>query len=128
MAIIDPVRLALHRAALTDMSGSRPKRLTKVLVYQSDDVPGAYKYATEEDFQLALKAATATDQLVEVWRKWLTAWDYDQNPSWSAAEPRTVRRRQDIYRLMELQAATAQRLDELIPMVDANAPVVMPTV
>lgn len=126
MTSSDRLRLELHNAALADMSGSRPKRLVRALEYQAEDLsPEAGRHADEEDFRRALCSAHPTDQLVELWRKQLTRWDYAEKPAWSTSDARTDERRADVYRLLALQPETCKLLDELIPVAKAATPVVI---
>ncbi|MBF6250886.1 Z1 domain-containing protein [Nocardia farcinica] len=120
------LRLDLHSAVLADMAGSRPKRLLRAMLYQAEDLPpGAGSYANEEDFRQVLLSAAAGDQLVEMWRKQLTQWDRVVDPIWSTTEPRTDDRRADVYRLLELEPATAKLLEAAIPVVKSTSPVVI---
>ncbi len=125
---IADVRIALHRAALGDMSHSRPKTLARALAYQADDMEPqdqAEVCAKEEDFQQALRDARSTDLLVEIWRKQLTRWDYMAEPAWSPAPPRTDERRGDVYGRLGLQEETRKLLTSLIPVFKTEAPVVI---
>ncbi|MFJ9915219.1 Z1 domain-containing protein [Actinacidiphila glaucinigra] len=120
------IRLELHNAALTDMNGSKPKKLVRALDYQAEDmIPEARSHATEEDFQRSLRTAHSTDQLVELWRKQLTRWDFAEVSSWSGTEPRTDERRTEVYDLLALQDETRKLLDGLIPVSKAAGPVVI---
>ncbi|MEV4191411.1 Z1 domain-containing protein [Streptomyces toxytricini] len=120
------LRLRLHSAALADLEGSRPKHLGKALAYQADDMPPEVGlHACEADFRDALKAAHATDPLVELWRRQLTKWDYAENPAWSSTEPRTDERRAEIYGLLRIEDATCVLLDDLIPVAKAAGPLVI---
>lgn len=118
-------RLALHHAVLADMAGSKPKRLVRALEYQADDIAGAGLYATEADFQQALRAADSGDQLLEMWRKQLMQWDFADNPAWSTTEPRTEERRIEVYRAMAIETETVKLLDNGCPLSLAAAPVVI---
>ncbi|MEV0946509.1 Z1 domain-containing protein [Rhodococcus sp. NPDC049939] len=128
MTNADSLRLDLHNAALSDMNGSRPKRLVRALSYQAEEFPaGAEIYATEQDFQQYIEAASTTDPLVEVWRKQLTRWDFEEAPDWSTSEPRTGERRQDVYRLLGLEPATGELLTSVLPVYKTTPPVVIST-
>ncbi|WP_327144695.1 Z1 domain-containing protein [Nocardia sp. NBC_01327] len=118
-------RIALHHAVLADLAGSKPKRLERAMRYQAEDLSGADPYASEADFQQALRAADAGDQLVEMWRKQLRAWDFAQGPQWSSADPCTDERRGDVYRELSLEATTGKLLDVVAPVVKAPRPVVI---
>ncbi|MFJ9803511.1 Z1 domain-containing protein [Streptomyces wuyuanensis] len=122
----DGIRLELHHAALTDMNGSRPKKLVRALVYQAEDMPmEAESCANEGDFQRTLSTSHPTDQLVELWRKQLTRWDFAEGRGWATAEPRTDERRSEVYGLLGLGDETRKLLDALIPVSKAAGPVVI---
>ncbi|WP_137989125.1 Z1 domain-containing protein [Streptomyces vilmorinianum] len=122
------IRLDLHARALGDMSSGRPKRLVRALEYQAEDLaPGAMEYAAEADFLSVLREAHATDQLVEVWRKQLTRWDYNENVAWSSSPPRTEKRRADVYALLGVGDETGKLLDSLVPVSKAGGAVVIST-
>ncbi|MFF9840214.1 Z1 domain-containing protein [Streptomyces sp. NPDC013740] len=122
------IRLDLHARALGDMSSGKPKRLVRALEYQAEDLaPVAMEYASEADFLSALRDARSTDQLVELWRKQLTRWDYNENVSWSTSPPRTDERRADVYELLGIGDETGKRLDALVPVSKSAGPVVIST-
>ncbi|MFD9573833.1 Z1 domain-containing protein [Streptomyces sp. NPDC059982] len=126
MTDIESVRLSLHSAVLSDLDGSRPKNLARALVYQAEDMsPEAEACADEADFQGSLKEAHSTHQLVELWRRQLTRWDYADKPGWTDTPPRTDERRADVYRLLKLEEATRILLDGLIPVSKAAGSVVI---
>ncbi|MFF0135872.1 Z1 domain-containing protein [Streptomyces sp. NPDC005227] len=118
--------LQLHNAALSDMHTSRPKKLVRALVYQAEDLTSAAEdLANEHCFTEALQSARSTDQLVEVWRKQLTYWDFATAPEWSDTEERTDARRRAVYALLSLSEGTRKLLDDLIPVSKAEGPVVI---
>lgn len=122
----DTLRLALHRAVLADMNGSKPKRLVRALDYQAEDMAlGARDYVTESDFAQALSESHSTDPLVELWRRQLTQWDYRDAPEWSNSDPRTVQRREDVYRALDIDSATKELLTGLIEVPTGGGPVVI---
>ncbi|MER5381432.1 Z1 domain-containing protein [Streptomyces sp. NPDC002688] len=122
----DAVRLTLHKSALAGMQANRPKNLQRALAYQAEDEgPEAQAHATETDFQTGLSSAHSTDQLVELWRKQLTQWDYTEGPSWSDTEPRTDERRIAVFDLLGLQDETRKHLSTLIPVPKAAGAVVI---
>ncbi|MGO4462900.1 Z1 domain-containing protein [Streptomyces sp. M-16] len=126
MTDIESVRLSLHSAVLSDLDGSKPKNLARALVYQAEDMtPEAEDCADEADFQGALKDAHSTHQLVELWRRQLTRWDYADKPGWTETPPRTDERRADVYRLLKLEEATRILLDGVIPVSKAAGSVVI---
>ncbi|UFS96407.1 Z1 domain-containing protein [Nocardia huaxiensis] len=121
------LRIALHSSVLADMAGSKPKRLVKAMDYQADDLPGASAFATEEDFRQALlfAAPVTGEQLAGMWRKQLRAWDFLQNPAWSAAAPCSDERRADIYRELALEVSTCKLLDAAAPVINPPRPVII---
>ncbi|WP_406106426.1 Z1 domain-containing protein [Streptomyces sp. NBC_01003] len=120
------VRLTLHRSALASMQASRPKNLARALAYEAEDVgPEGEVQANEEDFQNILYTSHATDQLVELWRKQLTQWDYAENPPWSDTEPRTDERRAAVLGLLGVSEETSKLLNTLVPVFKAAGPVVI---
>ncbi|MFE5481934.1 Z1 domain-containing protein [Streptomyces sp. NPDC056527] len=122
------IRVDLHARALGDMSAGKPKRLARALEYQAEDLtPAAMEYADEADFLSVLRDAHSTDQLVEVWRKQLTRWDYNENVAWSSHPPRTDKRRADVYALLDIDDETGKLLDALVPVHKATGAVVIST-
>ncbi|MFK4064888.1 Z1 domain-containing protein [Streptomyces sp. NPDC029674] len=121
------IRLTLHESALAGMQ-ARPKSLARALAYQAEeDVPEAVAHATEEDFQDVLYTSHSTDQLVELWRKQLTQWDYAESPGWTDTEPRTDERRAAVLDLLRLGEETKKRLVELVPVPRTAGHVVIAT-
>ncbi|MER7520970.1 Z1 domain-containing protein [Streptomyces sp. NPDC126499] len=122
------IRLDLHARVLGDMSSGKPKRLVRALEYQAEDlVSEAMEYATEADFASVLRDARVTDSLVELWRKQLTRWDFNENVAWSSHPPRTDERRADVYRLLGIGDDTSKLLDTLVPVSKAAGAVVIST-
>ncbi|MFD3439617.1 Z1 domain-containing protein [Streptomyces sp. NPDC058685] len=119
------LRLTLHTSALAGMD-SKPKNLLRALTYQSEEEgPAAEALATDEDFRTTLNAAHSTDQLVELWRKQLTQWDYAESPTWSPTEPRTDERRAAVLALLNLSEDTQKILNLLVPVPKTSGPVVI---
>ncbi|MFI2475548.1 Z1 domain-containing protein [Nocardia xishanensis] len=126
MTTSQALRLALHSAVLSDLAGSRPKRLVRAMRYQAEDMPAdAESHAAEDDFRQALFQARPGDPLIDMWRKQLTRWDFVENPTWSTTPARTDERRADIYRLLALESATVKLVEAVIPVVKAVPPVVI---
>ncbi|WP_052414092.1 Z1 domain-containing protein [Streptomyces glaucescens] len=108
------------------MHTSRPKKLVRALAYQAEDLgPEAEAFATEDALRRALERALSTDQLVEVWRRKLTDWDFATDPAWSRSPERTEARRSDIYGLLGISEETRKLLDSLVPVAKVEAPVVI---
>ncbi|MFJ1746051.1 Z1 domain-containing protein [Streptomyces sp. NPDC088116] len=121
----ETLRLTLHSSALSGME-SRPKNLLRALAYHSEEEgPEAQALATESDFHRTLNAAHSTDQLVELWRKQLTHWDYAEAPPWTPTEPRSDERRAVILTLLGLSEDTQKILNLLVPVPKAAGPVVI---
>ncbi|MFI6867268.1 Z1 domain-containing protein [Nocardia sp. NPDC050406] len=119
------LRIALHSSVLSDMAGSKPKRLLRAMRYQAEDLPGSGAFASEEDFRQVLLSATPGDSVVALWRKQLRAWDFATNQLWSTALPCTDERRGDIYRELDLEPGTAKLLEAVVPVIKAAVPVVI---
>ncbi|MEU9090058.1 Z1 domain-containing protein [Streptomyces sp. NPDC048428] len=121
----EALRLTLHGSALAGMD-SRPKDVLRALSYQAEDEgPEAASLATEQDFLSTLNAAHSSDQLVELWRKQLTKWDYADTPTWSSTERRTDDRRSAVLSLLQLSGETQRVLNSLIPVPKESGAVVI---
>ncbi|QQC89474.1 Z1 domain-containing protein [Streptomyces alfalfae] len=121
------IRLTLHRSALAGMQ-TRPKNLLRALAYQAEEeIPEAAAHTSEEDFQDVLYSSHSTDQLVELWRRQLTQWDYAEGPGWTETEPRTDERRAAVFSLLGLNAESQKLLVALIPVPKAAGQVVITT-
>ncbi|MFE3541446.1 Z1 domain-containing protein [Nocardia sp. NPDC059177] len=125
MTELESARLDLHRAVLADMAGSKPKNLARAMSYQVFDLPAAQPAANEDDFRTRLLAAESTDQLIDMWRKQLTQWDFAVQPVWSSSEPRTDERRVDVYDLLDLETGTRKLLEACVPVMKTPPPVVI---
>ncbi|MFF8411923.1 Z1 domain-containing protein [Streptomyces omiyaensis] len=122
------LRLDLHAQVLGDMGSGKPKRLVRALEYQAEDLAAeAMALANEADFLSVLREARSTDRLVEMWRKQLTRWDYNENVPWSPHSPRTDARRADVYTLLGIGDETGKLLDSLVPVSKAAGAVVIST-
>ncbi|MEV0034559.1 Z1 domain-containing protein [Streptomyces sp. NPDC050804] len=121
----ETLRLTLHTSALAGMD-SRPKNLLRALAYQSEEEgPEAESLATEADFHSTLGTVHSTHQLVELWRKRLTQWDYAENPAWTQTESRTDERRAAVLSLLGLSEDTQKLLNSLVPVPKASGPLVI---
>ncbi|CAM5286827.1 Z1 domain-containing protein [Streptomyces tanashiensis] len=121
----ESLRLTLHTSALAGMD-TRPKKLLRALAYQAEDEgQHAESLAEETDFRAVLSTAHSTHQLVELWRKHLTQWDYAENPSWATAPARTEERRAEVLSLLALSEDTRKLLNSLIPVPREAGPVVI---
>lgn len=122
--IDESIRLALHRDALAGMSGSRPKPLQRALAFYAEDLDEPVE-VPEHDFHDALMLSRPGDQLLELWRKQLTQWDFTSSPPWSNTPPRSDERRADILRLLCTDAKTSKLINHLIPVAKEAGPVVI---
>ncbi|MER7909024.1 Z1 domain-containing protein [Streptomyces sp. NPDC096068] len=121
----DTLRLTLHTSALAGME-ARPKNLTRALAYQAEDEgPEAEPLTQEADFRAVLSVAHSTHQLVELWRKRLTQWDYAEDPPWATSPARTDTRRTEILNLLGLSEDTRKLLESLVPVPKEAGPVVI---
>jgi len=122
--INESTRVVLHSDALAGMS-SRPKNLQRALVYNAEELGFSADVVPEGDFPDALGCVQPGDQLLELWRRQLTQWDFVEDPAWSDTKPRTVERRIAVFALLGLGGDTAKRLEELIPVSKVAGPVVI---
>ncbi|KUJ36157.1 endonuclease [Streptomyces sp. NRRL F-5122] len=122
--IDDATRLALHRDALAGMAGGRPKRLQRALDFYGEELDEPIE-VPDRDFLDFLLAARPGDQLLELWRKQLTEWDFVDAPHWSDTGARTDQRRAEVLKLLGLDADTSKVINNLIPVAKEAAPVVI---
>ena len=117
--------LELHHAVLLGMA-TKPKSLAKALDYHAEDVDGLIdEDATQEAFTRHLDTAGVTDQVVELWRKTLTNWDYAESPAWSTTEPLSTERRADVYSALKVGQVLQNLLNSVVPVATAERPVVI---
>jgi hypothetical protein len=67
-------------------------------------------------FHDRILAASPGDELLAVWRRKLTAWDFEQSPTWSATAPRSPERRAEVYDKLAFGADLRKALDAAVPV------------
>ncbi|WP_055588001.1 Z1 domain-containing protein [Peterkaempfera griseoplana] len=122
--IDDSVRLALHRDALAGMVGSRPKQLQRALDFYGEELDTPVELPAT-DFHDVLLTVRPGDQLLELWRKQLTEWDFAAAPSWTETSARTDERRATVLKLLGLDDDTSKVINDLIPVAKEAGPVVI---
>ncbi|MCP2308510.1 Z1 domain-containing protein [Kitasatospora paracochleata] len=106
------------------MNGSRPKQLQRALDFYGEELDQAVQLP-ERDFHDALLGLRPGDQLLELWRKQLTEWDFVDAPTWTDTEPRTDLRRTAVLDALGLDTDTRKVVNDLIPVAKDAAPVVI---
>ncbi|MGW0966712.1 Z1 domain-containing protein [Streptomyces sp. NPDC002516] len=74
-------------------------------------------------FHERILAAAPGDDLLALWRRRLTAWDFEQSPSWSHTAARTPERRVEIYERLALGADLRKAFDAAVPVHTEPGPV-----
>ncbi|MGW3662818.1 Z1 domain-containing protein [Streptomyces sp. NPDC005141] len=103
------------------MSRRGPKHFAKLAFALADD-----EEPTDTDvagFHERILAATPGDDLLAVWRRKLTAWDFEQTPSWSATTARTPERRAEVYDKLALDTDLRKAFDTAVPVHTEPGPV-----
>ncbi|MEU0430970.1 Z1 domain-containing protein [Streptomyces sp. NPDC006290] len=67
-------------------------------------------------FHDRILAAAPGDELPALWRRKLTAWDFEQSPTWSTTTPRTPERRAEVHDKLALDADLRKALDVAVPV------------
>ncbi|MBD0420740.1 Z1 domain-containing protein [Streptomyces sp. TRM S81-3] len=103
------------------MSRRGPKHFTKLaLVLSASDEPADTDLSRFRD---RILTASAGDELLALWRRKLTAWDFEQSPAWSATAPRTPERRAEVYDKLAFGADLRKALDAAVPVHAEPGPV-----
>ncbi|MEV5731673.1 Z1 domain-containing protein [Streptomyces sp. NPDC052292] len=103
------------------MSRRGPRHFAKLAFALSDaDEPADADMTRLRD---RLLAADPGDELVALWRRKLTAWDFEQSPAWSATAPRTPERRAEIHDKLAFGADLRKALDAAVPVHEEPGPV-----
>uniref|UniRef100_A0AAU3IC64 Z1 domain-containing protein n=1 Tax=Streptomyces sp. NBC_01393 TaxID=2903851 RepID=A0AAU3IC64_9ACTN len=104
------------------MSRRGPKHFAKLAFALADDAeePADTDVA---GFHERILAAAPGDDLLAVWRRKLTAWDFEQTPSWSATTARTPERRAEVYDKLALDADLRKAFDAAVPVHTEPGPV-----
>ncbi|MEW1774924.1 Z1 domain-containing protein [Streptomyces sp. NPDC086777] len=74
-------------------------------------------------FRDRIMASNPGDELLTLWRRKLTAWDFEQSPSWSVTEPRTSERRTEVYDKLAFGTDLRKALDAAVPVHKEPGPV-----
>ncbi|MFE2580187.1 Z1 domain-containing protein [Streptomyces sp. NPDC059378] len=103
------------------MSRRGPKHFAKLAFVLSDaDEP---QDTDENRFRARILAAAPGDDLLALWHRKLTAWDFEQAPTWSATAPRTPERRAEIYDRLVFGPDLRKALDAAVPVHEEAGPV-----
>ncbi|MFE2039500.1 Z1 domain-containing protein [Streptomyces sp. NPDC059477] len=96
------------------MSRRGPRHFAKLAFALSDaDEP------TDPDLSRFLDrvlAAGADDELIALWRRRLTAWDFEHSPTWSTTASRTPERRTEVYDRLAFDGDLRKALDDAVPV------------
>ncbi|MGX1542860.1 Z1 domain-containing protein [Streptomyces adustus] len=103
------------------MSRRGPKHFAKLAFVLSDaDDP---EDTDETHFRARILAAEPGDDLLALWHRKLTAWDFEQSPTWSATAPRTPERRAEVYDKLAFGPDLRKALDAAVPVHEEAGPV-----
>ncbi|PBC63550.1 endonuclease [Streptomyces sp. Tue6028] len=103
------------------MSRRGPKHFAKLAFVLADaDEPADADLVGLRD---RLLAAAPGDELLALWRRKLTAWDFEQSPAWSATAPRTVERRTEVYDKLAFGGDLRKAFDTAVPVHEEPGPV-----
>ncbi|GAA4030471.1 Z1 domain-containing protein [Streptomyces plumbiresistens] len=106
--------LDLHFDVLASMQRGGPSHFTKRAFAFSDDLePNEVDISR---FMERLLAASPGDELLVLWHRTLTAWDFDENAKWSPAPARTDERRADAYTRLGFGEDLCKALDSAFPV------------
>ncbi|WP_225832254.1 Z1 domain-containing protein [Streptomyces sp. NK08204] len=103
------------------MSRRGPKHFAKLASMLSDADEPADTDLTH--FHGRILAAHPGDELLALWRRKLTAWDFEQSPTWSATAPRTPERRAEVYDKLAFGPDLRKALDAAVPVHEEAGPV-----
>ncbi|KUO20333.1 Z1 domain-containing protein [Streptomyces dysideae] len=106
--------LDLHFDVLASMQRGGPSHFSKRAFAFSDDLE-----PSEIDLSCFLErllAASPGDELLVLWHRTLTAWDFDENAKWSSAPARTDERRADAYTRLGFGEELCKALDSAFPV------------
>ncbi|MFE4753578.1 Z1 domain-containing protein [Streptomyces mirabilis] len=103
------------------MSRRGPKHFAKLAFALADtDEPSDTDVTGFHD---RILAAAPGDDLLALWRRKLTAWDFEQSPTWSATAPRTPERRAEVYDKLAFEADLRKAFDAAVPVHTEPGPV-----
>lgn len=104
----------LHGEVLDAMSRRGPKHFAKLAFALADADEPADTDVT--GFHDRILAAGPGDELLALWRRKLTAWDFEQSPAWSATAPRSPERRAEVHDKLAFGADLRKALDAAVPV------------
>ncbi len=111
----------LHGEVLDAMSRRGPKHFAKLAFVLADtDEPADMNMS---HFRDRILTAGTGDELFALWSRKLTAWDFEQSPTWSATAPRTPERRAEVYDKLAFGADLRKALDVAVPVHKEPGPV-----
>lgn len=111
----------LHGEVLDAMSRRGPKHFAKLAFVLADtDEPADMNMS---HFRDRILTAGTGDELFALWSRKLTAWDFEQSPTWSATAPRTPERRTEVYDKLAFGADLRKALDVAVPVHKEPGPV-----
>ncbi|MEH0521946.1 Z1 domain-containing protein [Streptomyces stelliscabiei] len=103
------------------MSRRGPKHFAKLAFVLADtDEPADTDVS---HFRDRLLTAGPGDELLALWSRKLTAWDFEQSPPWSATAPRSPERRTEVYDKLAFGADLRKALDVAVPVHREQGPV-----
>ncbi|MFG3166559.1 Z1 domain-containing protein [Streptomyces sp. NPDC048200] len=103
------------------MSRRGPRHFAKLAFALSEtDEPADTDLACFRD---RIGAAVPGDELLSLWQRKLTAWDFEQSPAWSSTAPRTLERRTEIHARLAFDADVRKALDVAVPVHTEQGPV-----
>ncbi len=111
----------LHGEVLDAMSRRGPKHFAKLAFVLADaDEPADTDMS---HFRDRILAADPGDELLALWRRKLTAWDFEQSPMWSVTAPRTPERRAEVYDKLAFGVDLRKTFDAAVPVHTEPGPV-----
>jgi len=108
-----------HGEILDMMTRRGPKNFPQAASVNADDPADA----DMSRFRDRVVEAGPDDELLVLWRRKLTAWDFEQSPAWSTTAPRTPQRRAEIHDLLAFGADLRKALDAAVPVHTEAGPV-----
>ncbi len=111
----------LHGEALDAMNRRGPRHFAKLAFALSEgDEPGDTDMLR---FQDRVLEADPGDELLTLWRRRLTAWDFETSPAWSETPPRTPERRAEVYEKLAFDTGLRKAFDTVVPVRTEPGPV-----
>ncbi|MFJ2741644.1 Z1 domain-containing protein [Streptomyces sp. NPDC087440] len=108
----DDSLLEIHEAAL----GGMPKRPRMFARLAQDAADEDFPNADLSDETFLKRLATEGDPLRALWTRYVTAWDFAEDASWSQHPPRTPGRRADAYARLCFDYGVRDALDDIVPL------------